>query len=86
LPVRPTDLDNLSLEARIDFMDGAASMPSRHCLATLQMQLKAGRRAIVRLPDGRKAYRNFRDFLLAALAELCTASTADRKRHQLEIR
>ena len=69
LPSRPTDVDELSLGARIGFMEQRAGAAIAVLLGDIADALEAGRRAIVQLPDGRKPLEH-RKYLLAALAEL----------------
>ncbi len=68
-PYRPTDVDELSLGARIGFMERHAGKAIEALLGDLAGELEAGRRAIVQLPDGRKPLEH-RKYLLAALAEV----------------
>jgi hypothetical protein len=69
LPARPADVDELSLDQRIDFMQQHAREGLLALLHAIAAALEDGRRAIVRLPDGRKPL-TYRTYLLAALAEL----------------
>ena len=68
-PLRPTDVDELSLGARIGFMERRAGEAIAALLGDIADALEVGRRTIVRLPDGRKPLEH-RAYLLAALAEL----------------
>jgi hypothetical protein len=68
-PYRPTDVDELSLGARIGFMERHAGGAIEALLGDLAGALEAGRRAIVQLPDGRRPLEH-RKYLLAALAEV----------------
>jgi hypothetical protein len=68
-PLWPTDVDELSLGARIGFMERRAGDAIPALLGDIADALEAGRRAIVQLPVGRKPLEH-RKYLLAALAEL----------------
>jgi hypothetical protein len=68
-PDRPIDVEDLSLDHRIQFMKRRGGTATPKLLDDIADALENGRRAIVQSPGGRKPLEN-RAFFLAALAEL----------------
>jgi len=69
VPVRPTEIDDLSLAERVAFMRAKGGSAIAALVEDIAAGLEAGRGAILELPSGRKPLE-IRKYLLAGLAEL----------------